>query len=246
MPVCKVQIDEFREQILSFFLNPDSSKVYLLGQSLETDSDIVKNCVIPETLFHMQHTWLGSRFSHNLMNGSPVDVNSDVVFTTYHANANHQPAYQMHIVDDVASLMFAIRQKFVAFQVSRKEVWPNFEHERQEREAVYIFWRVDANDLEIGSPSIFPEEVTNNCAPGYGPPLGENWPNSHDEQAEVPVPETPEQSMPTNQALPTTPILRGSSDRTRFPQAPRRNRTEEASRRISFEEETWDFWFFSS
>jgi len=71
--------------------------------------------------------------------------------------------------------------------------------------------------------------------------LGEDWPNSDDEEAEVLVPETPEQSMPTNQALPTTPILSDSSESIRFPQAPRRNRIREVSRRISFEEETWDF-----
>ena len=107
-----------------------------------------------------------------------MDVISDVVFTTYQANANVQPAYQMQIVDDVANLPFVIRQQFAAIQLSRNEVRPNFERERQEREAVYIYWRVNADDLEGGSPSIFPEEVTNNYPPGYGPPLGEDWPNS--------------------------------------------------------------------
>ena len=242
MPVYQVKIDEFRQRMLYFFLNTASNEVFILGQSLETDSDIVENCVIPETLFRMQLTWLGSQLSHNLTNGSSVDVNSDVVFTTYQANANLQPAYQMQIVDDVANLPFVIRQQFAAFQLSRKEVRPNFEHERQEREAVYFYWGVNANDLEFGSPSIFPEEeVTNNYPPGYGPPLGEDWPNSDDEEAEVLVPETPEQSMPTNQALPATPILSDSSESIPFPQAPRRNRIREVSRRISFEEETWDF-----
>ena len=100
MPVYQVQIDEFRQRMLCFFLNTASNKVFILGQSLETDSDIVENCVIPETLFRMQHTWLGSELSHNLTNGSSVDVN---VFTTYQPNANLQPAYQMQIVDDVAN-----------------------------------------------------------------------------------------------------------------------------------------------
>ena len=76
--------------------------------------------------------------------------------------------------------------------------------------------------MEFDSPSIFPEEeVTNNYPPGYGPPLGEDWPNSDYEEAEVLVPETPEQSMPTNQVLPTTPIISDSSESVRFPQAPR-------------------------
>ena len=69
-----------------------------------------------------------------------MDVNSDVVFTTDQANANLQPAYQMQIVDDVANLPVVIRQQFAAFQLCRKEVRLNFEHERQEREAVYIYW----------------------------------------------------------------------------------------------------------
>ena len=85
------------------------------------------------------------------------------------------------------------------------------------------------------------EEITNNYPPGYGHPLGEGWPNGDDKHAKVPVPETPEQSLPTNKALPTTPILSDSSYRTRFPHAPRRNRAREASRRKSFEEEMWDF-----
>ena len=220
MPVYQVQIDEFRQGLLYFFLNTASNEVFVLGQSLDTESDIVENCVIPETLFRMQHTWLGSQLSHNLTNGSSVDVNSDVVFTTYQANANLQPAYQMQIVN-VANLPFVIRQQFAALQLSRKEVRPYFEHERQEREAVYIYWGVNADDLEFGSPSIFPEEVTNNYPPDYGPPLGKDWPNSDDEKAEVLVPETPEQSMSTNQALPTTPILSDSSESIRFHQAPR-------------------------
>ena len=225
MPVYQIQIDESRQRMLYFFLNTASNEVFTLGQSLDTDSDIVENCVIPQTLFRMQHTWLGSQLSHNLTNGSSVDVNSDVAFTTYQANANLQPAYQLQIVDDVTNLPFVIRQQFAAFQLSRKDVRPNFEHERQESEAVYIFWGVNANDLEFGSPSIFPEEeVTNNYPPGYGPPLGEDWPNSDDEEAEVLVPETPEQSMQTTQALPTTPVLSDSSESIRFPQASRRNR----------------------
>ena len=105
----------------------------------------------------------------------------------------------MQIVDDVANLPFVIRQQFAAVQLSRKEVGPNFGHERQEREAVYNYWGVDANDLEIGSPSIFSEEeLTKNYHTGYGPPLRGDWPNSHDQQDEVLVPETPEQSLLTN------------------------------------------------
>ena len=106
----------------------------------------------------MQHSWLGSRLDHNPTNGSSVDVNSDVVFNTYQASANLPPAYGMHIVDDVANLPLVIRQQFAAFQHSRKEVRPNLEHEQQELKAVYFCWGVDANDLEIGSPSIFHEE----------------------------------------------------------------------------------------
>ena len=171
----------------------------------------------------------------------------DVVFTTYQANANLQPAYQKQIVDDVANLPFVIRQQFAAFRLSQKEVRPNFEHERKEREAVYIYEGVEANDLEFGSASIFPEvEVNNNYPPGYGPPLGEDWPNSDDEPAEALVPERPEQSMPTNETLPTTPILSDSSESIRVPQAPRRNRIREAARRFSFEEETRDFWLLFS
>ena len=239
MPVYQVQIDEFRQRILYFFLNTASNEVFILGQSLKTDSDDVENCVIPKTLFRMQHTWLGSRLSQNLKKGLSVDVISDVLFTTYQANAILQPAYQMQIVDDVTNLPFVKRQQFAAFQLFRKDVRPNFEHERQEREAVYIFWRVNANDLEFGSPSIFPEgEVTNNYPPGLGPPLGEDWLNSDDAEAKVLVPETPERSMPTNQALPTTPVLSDSSESIRVPQAPRRNRIREVSRRTSFEEET--------
>ena len=72
----------------------------------------------------------------------------------------------MQILDDVANLPFVIRQQFAAFQLFRK-VRPNFEHERQEREAVYFYWGVNASDLEFGGPSIFPEEeVTNNYPPG--------------------------------------------------------------------------------
>ena len=76
---------------------------------------ILLKTVIPETLFRMQHTWLGKQLIHNLTNGSSVDVNSDVVFTTYQANANLQPAYQMQIVDDVTNLPFVIGQQFAAF-----------------------------------------------------------------------------------------------------------------------------------
>ena len=123
-----------------FFLNTASNEVFILGQSLQTDRDIVGNCVIPENLFRMQHTWLGTQLVQNLANGSSVDANSDVVFTTHQANAIFQPAYQMQIVDDGANLPFVIRQQFAALRLSRKEVRPNFERERQEREAVFIFW----------------------------------------------------------------------------------------------------------
>ena len=42
-----------------------------------------------------------------------------------------------------------------------KEVGPSFEYEKQEREFAFIFWGVDAKDLEVGSPSIFvKQEVT--------------------------------------------------------------------------------------
>jgi len=54
MPVYQVKIDEFRQRMLYFSLNTASNEVFILGQSLETDSDIVENCVIPETLFRMQ------------------------------------------------------------------------------------------------------------------------------------------------------------------------------------------------
>ena len=128
-----------------------------------------------------------------------MDVISHVVLTTYQANAKVQPTYQMQFVEDVANLPFAIRQPFAAFHFSWKEVQPKFGHERQEREPVYSYWGVDAYDLEFGSPSISPEEeVTNNYPPDNGLPLGENWPNSEHEPVEVLVPETPEQSMPTN------------------------------------------------
>ena len=128
MPVCKVQIDEFRHRMLYFFLNTASNEVSILGQSLQKDIAIVENCVIPETFFRMQHTWLGSQLSHNLTNGSSVDVNSDVVFTTYQANANRQPSYQgcCKLIVGVANLLYVIRQQFAAFQLSRKEVRPNF------------------------------------------------------------------------------------------------------------------------
>ena len=67
---------------------------------------------------------------------------------------------------------------------------------------MYIYWGVDANCLDFGSPSFFSEEeVTNNYPPGNGPPLGEDWPNSDDEPAEVLVSETPEEYIPTNKAF---------------------------------------------
>ena len=89
---------------------------------------------------------------------------------------------------------------------------------------------MDANDLDFGSPCLFPdEEVFNNYPAGYRHPLGEDWPNSDDKPAEVLVPETPEQSMPTNGTLPTTPIL-CDSESFRFPQGPRRSRLREAAR----------------
>ena len=89
----------------------------------------------------------------------------------------------------------------------------------------YRVWAVDANDLEFGSPPIFPEEeVTNNYLPCFGLPLDEDCPNSDDEPAKVLVPETPEQSMPTNKTLPATPILCDSNESIRFLQDPRRNR----------------------
>ena len=65
MPVYQVQIDEFRQRMFYFFLNTASNEVFILGQSLDTDSDIVENYVIPETLFRKQHNWLGSQLSHN-------------------------------------------------------------------------------------------------------------------------------------------------------------------------------------
>ena len=65
--------------------------------------------------------------------------------------------------------------------------------------------------------------------------------NSDDEQARLLVPETPQKSVPTNQALPTAQILSDSSERIRFSHASRRNRIREASRGTSFEEKTWDF-----
>ena len=132
MPSYTVQICEVREQS---FLNSASREVSILGQSLETDSDIVQNCV---TLFRVEHTWLGYRLSHDLTKGSSVGVNSDVLFTTYQAYANHQPPYRMHILEDVGNLPFVKRQQFAASQLSRKEVRPNFEHEQQERSGVYL------------------------------------------------------------------------------------------------------------
>ena len=78
--------------------------------------------MIPEILFRMQHTWLGSRSSHNLKNGLPMDVNSDVVFTTYNANAKLQPAYRLQVMEDAGNLRCVIRQHFAAFQLSRKRV----------------------------------------------------------------------------------------------------------------------------
>ena len=129
MPVYQVQIDEFCQRMLYSFLSTASNEVFILGQSLDTDNDLVEKCVIPKTLFRMQPTWLGSQSNHNLTNGSSVDVNSDVVFTSYQANANREPGYQIQFVDDVANLPFAIRQQFAAFQLSRKEVRPNLEQE---------------------------------------------------------------------------------------------------------------------
>ena len=234
-----------RELCIFSWIQP-AANFFIPGRSLETDSDFVENCVIPATSFRMQHTWLRSRLRQNLTNGSSVDVNSDVVFNTYQPNADLPPAYRMQIVKDAGNLPFVIRQHFAAFQLSRKEIRPNFEHEQQEKELVYVFWGVDANDLRIRSPSICPEEEeTSSYRPGYGPPSGEDCPNSDDQQAVVLVPETPEQSVRTNQALPTTPLPSESSEHTRFPQALRRNRIREASSRISFDEETWDFWLFS-
>ena len=54
-----------------------------------------------------------------------------------------------------------------------------------------IFWGLDAKDLEIDSPSSFPEEeLTNSYAPGYELALGEDWSSSDYKQAEWLVPET--------------------------------------------------------
>ena len=120
MPVTQVKIDDFRQRMLYFVVNTASNEDFILGQSLETDSDFVENCVVAETFFRMQQTWLGSQLSHNLTNGSSVDAISDVAITTYQASANHQPAYQMQIVDDVANVSFLMRQHFAALQLSRK------------------------------------------------------------------------------------------------------------------------------
>ena len=106
MPFYQLQMDDFRQRMLYFFLNTASNEVFILGRSLLTDSDIVERCVIPETLFRMQHNWLVSQLSHNLTNWSLVDVNCDVAFTLYQPNANLQLAYQTQIVDDVANLPF--------------------------------------------------------------------------------------------------------------------------------------------
>ena len=154
------------------------------------------------------------------------------------ANAYHQPAYRKQTVDDVGKLPFVKRQQFAAFQLSREEVRRNSEHEKRETEAEYIKRGVHAFDLEIGILSIFPEEkVTERYPPGYGPPLGDDWPNRDDEHAEVLVPEKPEQFVLTNQELPTTPLSTDNSDPIRVPQAPRRNGRREAQRKISLEEE---------
>ena len=192
----------------------------------------------------MQHTWLGSRSRHNLKTGSSVDVKSDRVFTTYQANVNLQPAYQKQFMDDAANLPFVMRQQLAAFNLSRKVLRLNFEHKLQEREALNICWGVDANDLEFITPSIFPAvEVTNNYQPGYGPPLGEDWPSSDDEQTEVIAPETTEKFLSINQALPTTSILSDLSERTRFPHDPRRSSRREASTRIFLEKSRVIFHF---
>ena len=101
MPVYGVEIDEIRQRMLYFYCIQSAVK-FFFWQSLQTDSDIVENCVIPETSFRMQHTWSESQLSHNLTNGSSVVANSDVVFTTYQANASLQPAYEIQIEDGVA------------------------------------------------------------------------------------------------------------------------------------------------
>ena len=103
MPVYKVQIDKFRERILYFFLNSASSEVFSLGQSLETDTDIVENCdsrnfivencVIPETLFRMQHTWMGSRSGHKLTNECKF------LRSIHHVSSERKPSARLPIAD---------------------------------------------------------------------------------------------------------------------------------------------------
>ena len=186
MPVYKVHVEESCERMLYSFLKTSSNEVFNLRRLLQTDIDIVENCVTPETLFSMKYTWLGSSVRHNLTDGTFVDVYADEVFTTYQANTNITNTQARLPLEDCwwcCTFTVLIRQQFAGFQLSRKEVSLNFGHERHGREAVYILWGADANDMNFGSPNFFPEEeVTNNYPPSCGPPLaplGEDWSNSN-------------------------------------------------------------------
>ena len=156
-----------------------------------------------------------------------MEVNPDVVFTTDRANANFQPAYQCRLwmMWHLTVCNKATICSFPSFSKKSSTKLERQKHERQERKKVIFHWGVNVKDMEFINHCFFPEEeVTNNHTPGYEPALGEHWPNSNDAQAKVLVPETPELSIPNNQALPTTSIRIDSSESFGLPQAPRRNR----------------------
>ena len=137
MQVYKVQIDALRERNLYVLLNTASNGVFILGQSLQTDSDIVENC--DSRNFTPYATYLiGIPFKPQ----SEERIVGGCIFrrNLYHVSSERksQPAYQMQIVDDAANLPVVIRQQFAAFQLSRREVRSNFEHERQERNGIHL------------------------------------------------------------------------------------------------------------
>ena len=96
-------------------------------------------------------------------------------FTANQENANLPELKTMKLVQDIRKLPSEIRRNFASFPLPRKEIGPNYEREKQEREALQFFWGVD-EEIDFWSLSIFPEK-SSEYPSGHGPPLGDDWPN---------------------------------------------------------------------
>ena len=74
--------------------------------SLETS---LQSCVKPETLFRMQHAWLGSLGNKSIGNGVSVCVDTGRDYRSY--LGVHSQNYEVQYIEDVRTLPYDVRQQ---------------------------------------------------------------------------------------------------------------------------------------